>query len=39
MTALDDVSAATSVTTGPIQGSRKVYREVDGCGCRSAGST
>jgi phosphomethylpyrimidine synthase len=30
MTALDDRSVRPSVTTGPITGSRKVYREVDG---------
>ncbi|HEX7308808.1 phosphomethylpyrimidine synthase ThiC [Lentzea sp.] len=29
MTALDDRSVKPSVTTGPISGSRKVYREVD----------
>jgi len=30
MTALDDRSVRPSVTTGPITGSRKAYREVDG---------
>jgi phosphomethylpyrimidine synthase len=30
MTALDDRSVRPRVTTGPITGSRKVYREVDG---------
>jgi len=30
MTALDDRSVRPSVTTGPISGSRKIYREVDG---------
>src|ERR1044071_3424760 len=30
MTALDDRSVRPSVTTGPITGSRKVYRDVDG---------
>jgi phosphomethylpyrimidine synthase len=30
MTALDDRSVRPSVTTGPISGSHKVYREVDG---------
>ncbi|XVS64920.1 phosphomethylpyrimidine synthase ThiC [Actinosynnema sp. CA-299493] len=30
MTALDDRSVKPSVTTGPISGSHKVYREVDG---------
>ena len=30
MTALDDLSVRPSVTTGPITGSRKVYRDVDG---------
>ncbi|MFL6118169.1 phosphomethylpyrimidine synthase ThiC, partial [Actinophytocola sp.] len=30
MTALEDRSVRPSVTTGPITGSRKVYREVDG---------
>jgi phosphomethylpyrimidine synthase len=30
MTALDDRSVRPSVTTGPITGSRKVYREADG---------
>ncbi|MFC4854328.1 phosphomethylpyrimidine synthase ThiC [Actinophytocola glycyrrhizae] len=30
MTALDDRSVRPSVTTGPITGSRKVYRDIDG---------
>ncbi|OLF09390.1 phosphomethylpyrimidine synthase [Actinophytocola xinjiangensis] len=30
MTALDDLSVRPSVTTGPITGSHKVYRDVDG---------
>ncbi|MCP2164824.1 phosphomethylpyrimidine synthase ThiC [Goodfellowiella coeruleoviolacea] len=30
MTALDDVTIRPSVTTGPISGSHKVYRDIDG---------